>query len=125
MLLSAARQGDVGAAKYLVDRALGRVQTQAKPLAEDYSLPATHPAAEEVATFRRRRELGKELACSASIREQVRGTEAVVTEAEVLAGLESPYPPDVLARLALPKDSRQSPRSVASITIGAATAIGT
>jgi hypothetical protein len=62
LLLGAARSGDTSAARYLVDRVLGRVQTQAKPIAEDYSLPYDHPAAEELAAMRRRRELAKEMA---------------------------------------------------------------
>jgi hypothetical protein len=38
-LENAAKAGDVAAAKYLLDRAFGRVQTQAAPLAEDKALP--------------------------------------------------------------------------------------
>jgi len=35
----ATRRGDVSAAKYLLDRAFGRVQTQAAALAEDTAIP--------------------------------------------------------------------------------------
>lgn len=38
-LESAAKAGDVAAAKYLLDRAFGRVQAQARPPAEDKALP--------------------------------------------------------------------------------------
>jgi hypothetical protein len=62
LLLDAARNGDTSAARYLVDRVLGRVQVQARPMAEDYGLPYDHPGAEDVAEMRRRRELAKTLA---------------------------------------------------------------
>ncbi len=64
---------------------LGRVQTQARPLAEDYSLPFTHPAAGEIAAMRRRRELGKAMARPASTREEIWAGEHAVTEAETTA----------------------------------------
>jgi hypothetical protein len=38
-LVASAACGDVAAAKYLLDRAFGRVQVQAAPLAEDTAIP--------------------------------------------------------------------------------------
>jgi hypothetical protein len=38
LILGAARARDTTAARYVIDRVLGRVQTQAAPLAEDYLL---------------------------------------------------------------------------------------
>ncbi len=38
-LIISAKMGDVGAAKYLVDRVLGRVAPQVAPLADDRELP--------------------------------------------------------------------------------------
>jgi len=39
VLVAAAESGDVSAAKYLLDRAFGRVKEQAAPVAEDTALP--------------------------------------------------------------------------------------
>ena len=86
LLLTAARGGDASAAKYLVDRVLGRVQTQGKPLAEDYGLPSTHPGAEEISAMQRRRELGKALARPAAIRDEISAAEQLTIEAELTAG---------------------------------------
>ncbi len=38
-LVASAACGDVAAAKYLLDRAFGRVQTQSAPVAEDTAIP--------------------------------------------------------------------------------------
>jgi hypothetical protein len=38
-LVDSARLGDVAAAKYLLDRAFGRVQVQSAPVAEDTAIP--------------------------------------------------------------------------------------
>jgi hypothetical protein len=38
-LVDSARCGDVAAAKYLLDRAFGRVQVQSAPVAEDTAIP--------------------------------------------------------------------------------------
>jgi hypothetical protein len=88
LLLSAARRGDVSATKYLVDRVLGRVQTQGRALAEDFSLPSTHPAAGEIADMRRRRELGKAMARPASTRDEAWAAEQLATETETTAELQ-------------------------------------
>ncbi len=40
-LISAAQAGDTSAARYLLDRVLGRVKEQAAPIGEDTSLPLT------------------------------------------------------------------------------------
>jgi hypothetical protein len=61
LILGAARAGDTSAARYVVDRVLGRVQTQATPLAEDYALPSDHPGAFAHAEVCRRRRLAIEL----------------------------------------------------------------
>jgi hypothetical protein len=61
LIVGAARAGDTSAAKYVVDRVLGRVQTQAAPLAEDYSLPPDHPGPAAHAEVCRRRRLALEL----------------------------------------------------------------
>jgi hypothetical protein len=45
-LISAAQAGDTSAARYLLDRVLGRVKEQAAPLSEDTSLPLTDEDAE-------------------------------------------------------------------------------
>jgi len=86
LLLAAARAGDTAAARYLVDRVLGRVQTQARPVAEDYTLPWDHAAAESTAEIRRRRELAKELAPNPRGREasrEVLAAEHIVVGAEL------------------------------------------
>ena len=61
LILGAARAGDTSAARYVIDRVLGRVQTQAAPLAEDYALPPDHPGAAAHAEVCRRRKLALEL----------------------------------------------------------------
>lgn len=66
LLMTAARAGDVGAQRYLVDRVLGRVQTQRAPIADDIALPMDHPGAAEHAQVRRRRADALELATPAT-----------------------------------------------------------
>jgi hypothetical protein len=102
LLLSAARGGDTSAAKYLVDRVLGRVQTQAKPLAEDFSLPSTHPAAGEIAAMRRRREIGKAMARPANTRDEIWAAEHSVTEAETTADFPGSTEEFARAKVAFP-----------------------
>ena len=86
LLLAAARAGDSSAARYLVDRVLGRTQIQSKPIAEDFTTPWDGASAEEIAEMRRRRELSKELAPPASAnKDHVRAlvhVEHMVVEAE-------------------------------------------
>jgi hypothetical protein len=48
-LIRQAKAGDSSAAKYLLDRVFGRVETQSKPLAEDTSQPYTEEDAERAA----------------------------------------------------------------------------
>jgi hypothetical protein len=83
IIFKAARTGDVSAARYIMDRGLGRVQTQAKPIAEDYTLPFDDPAAEEVATLRRRRELAREVARPAANRSESVHAELDLLKAEM------------------------------------------
>lgn len=45
-LIDSAACGDVAAAKYLLDRAFGRVQVQAAPVAEDTAIPYSDADAE-------------------------------------------------------------------------------
>ena len=85
LLLEAARGGDVSAAKYLVDRAMGRTALQSRPLAEDYTLATDHPAAEAVGTIRRRRELGKALVKPPNVSREVEVFEHMVAEEEACA----------------------------------------
>jgi hypothetical protein len=46
-LISAAKAGDAAAARYLMDRVLGRVKEQAAPPAEDFSIPETEEETDE------------------------------------------------------------------------------
>ncbi len=93
LLLGAARAGDTSAARYLVDRVLGRVQTQAKPVAEDYSMPWDAPPAGKIAEILRRRELAKELVPRSTDPAHVRAVEA----AEHLICEEETSDPDLTA----------------------------
>jgi hypothetical protein len=60
-LVRAAQDGDVGAARYLLDRVWGRIAEQAKPIAEDYALPAEHPAKPALARKARTEALAEEM----------------------------------------------------------------
>jgi hypothetical protein len=85
LILGAARAGDTSAAKYVVDRVLGRVQTQAAPLAEDYALPSDHPGAAAHAEVCRRRKLALELETPAvgPRADAIRTTEHMLVDAEL------------------------------------------
>jgi hypothetical protein len=87
LILAAARAGDTSAARYVVDRVLGRVQTQAAPIAEDYSLPSDHPGAAAHAEVCRRRRLALELQTpTAGPRaDAIRTTEHMLVDAELTA----------------------------------------
>lgn len=65
-LLAAARNGDTSAARYLLDRILGRPAAQTRPASEDYTVAYDNAAAEEVAEIRRRRELAQKLTLTKS-----------------------------------------------------------
>jgi hypothetical protein len=85
LILGAARSGDTSAARYVVDRVLGRVQTQAAPLAEDYALPSDHPGAVAHAEVCRRRKLALELETPAvgPRADAIRTTEHMLVDAEL------------------------------------------
>ena len=85
LILGAARAGDTSAARYVVDRVLGRVQTQAAPIAEDYSLPPDHPGAAAHAEVSRRRRLALELETPdvGPRADAIRTTEHLLLEAEI------------------------------------------
>jgi hypothetical protein len=87
LILGAARAGDTSAARYVVDRVLGRVQTQAAPLAEDYALPSDHPGAAAHAEVYRRRRLALELETPdvGPRADAIRTTEHMLVEAELAA----------------------------------------
>jgi len=85
LILGAARAGDTSAARYVVDRVLGRVQTQAAPLAEDYALPSDHPGAVAHAEVCRRRRLALELETPdvGPRADAIRTTEHLIVDAEL------------------------------------------
>lgn len=126
LLMTAARAGDVGAQKYLVDRVLGRVQTQRAPIADDIALPMDHPGAAAHVQIRRRRADAIELATPTTgpDADAVLNMEHTLVDAELgsladderdteqrsyMVRKRGPGPrPDALAAFAMPKPSDRS-----------------